>query len=135
MLISFQVSQHLVLSYYLHINLYFKLSSTESSKHTCIIVTCLCGDHVLPDPAVVPLGLLLVKAIIFGIHIHCFYVAAIGKCFYKDRLAKGDGKLQLIKTLEKIHLRMINVVFLLAGSLNACHLPFICLPHRGFLLD
>lgn len=32
------------------------------------------------------LGLLLFKTIIFDIYIHYLYVAAIGKCFYQDRL-------------------------------------------------
>lgn len=70
------------------------------------------------------LGLLQVKVILFRVHIHDLYDAAIDKCFYKDRLANSrDGKLQLIKTLEKIHFGKINAAFLLEGSLSADHLP------------
>lgn len=66
------------------------------------------------------LGLFPVKAVIFSIHIHYLYVAATEKCFYKDRLANSrDGKLQLIKPLEKTHGGMINIEFLLEAS----HLP------------
>lgn len=51
--------------------------------------------------------------------------------FYKERLANGrDGKLQLIKTLEKIHFGKINTVFLLEGSQSADHylLPLSVFP-------
>lgn len=58
--------------------------------------------------------------------------------FYKERLANSrDGKLQLIKTLEKIHFGKINTAFLLEGSQSADHLPptIIRLPYCGLLLD
>lgn len=66
------------------------------------------------------LGLFPVKAVVFSIYIHYLHVAATEKCFYKDRLANStDGKLQLIKPLEKAHGGMINIAFLLEAS----HLP------------
>lgn len=84
------------------------------------------------------LGLFPVKAIIFSIHIHYLYIAAIEKCFYKDRLANSrDGKLQLIKSLEKTHGGMINIAFLLEAFFSECFSPssaFISLPHCGLLL-
>lgn len=56
-------------------------------------------------------GLSLFKAMIFSLYIHWLYVAAGGKCFYKDRLANSrDGKFQLIKITEeeKPHFRVVN---------------------------
>lgn len=82
------------------------------------------GGHVLPNKLL--LGLSLFKAIIFSIYIHWLYVAAAGKCFYKERLANSrDGKFQLIKTAEKEkpHFRMVNIDRRSARRCSGCLSP------------